>query len=131
MHLGGAPQRVLKARSSDQVAHLLGDAGTTSRRAGPPPPIGGKALPMPAHHGLGPDNGYGIKDARAAPVEPYEQSSVGPTQMQPAVRCRLLQDVQLMPQDQDFGLQPLSRLETAAQHTKEQKADCDHSAIMF
>jgi hypothetical protein len=75
---------------------------------------------MPAHHRLGPDYGYGIKDARAAPIEPYKQSPVSPTQTQPTTRRALLQDVQLMPQDQDFGLQPLWqwRLETVAQHAE-------------
>jgi len=36
-----------------------------------------------------------------------------------------------MPQDQDFGFQPLWRLETVAQHLEKQEADCDHSAILF
>jgi hypothetical protein len=31
-----------------------------------------------------------------------------------------------MPQDQDFGLQPSTRLEAVAQHTDEEEADCDH-----
>jgi hypothetical protein len=35
-----------------------------------------------------------------------------------------------MPQYQDFGLQPPSRLEAAAQYTLEQEADCNHAAIM-
>jgi hypothetical protein len=36
-----------------------------------------------------------------------------------------------MPQYQDFGFQPRPRLEEVAQHTDEQEADCNHSAIMF
>jgi hypothetical protein len=86
---------------------------------------------MPAHHRLGLDDGYGIKDARAAPIEPDEQSSVDPAQTQPRTRGALLQDVQLMAQDQDFGFQPLLRLKAVAQHAEKQEADCDHSAIMF
>jgi hypothetical protein len=85
---------------------------------------------MPPDHRLGPDDGYGIKDVRAAPVEPYEQSPLDPTQMQPTWRA-LLQDVQLMPQDQDFGVQPLWRLETIPQHAQKQEADCNHSAMML
>ena len=86
---------------------------------------------MPAHHRLGPDDGYGIKDARVASIEPDEQCTVGPTQLQPTTRRVPLQDVKLMPQDQDFGLQPLLRLEAVAQHAEKQEADCNHSAIMF
>jgi hypothetical protein len=40
MDLGGAPQRVLKAHSTDQVAYLSGDPRTASRRPGFPPPVG-------------------------------------------------------------------------------------------
>jgi hypothetical protein len=43
----------------------------------------------------------------------------------------LLQDIELMPQHQDLGFQRLSRLEVVAQHANEEKADCNHAAIMF
>ena len=43
----------------------------------------------------------------------------------------LLQDIELMPQDQDLGFQLLARLEPVAQHADEQEADCNHAAIMF
>ena len=88
MHLGGAPQRVLKTHSLDQVAHLLGDARTASRRPGFPPPISGKTLAMPAQQRLGLDDGYGIKDAWAAPIEPDKQSLVDPMQAQLTTRGR-------------------------------------------
>jgi hypothetical protein len=78
-----------------------------------------------------PDDGYGFKDAWAAPIEPYEQRPVGPTQMQTTMRRALLQDVQLVPQGQDFGFQPLWRPETVAQHAEKQEADCNHSVMMF
>jgi hypothetical protein len=35
-----------------------------------------------------------------------------------------------MPQDENFGPQPPSRLEAVAQHVNEQEADCNHSTIM-
>jgi hypothetical protein len=85
---------------------------------------------MSAHHGLGPDDGNGINDARAAPIEPDEQSPVDPTQTQLAMR-RTLQHVQLMTQNQDFGFQPPLRLEAIAQRAKKQEADCYNLAIMF
>jgi hypothetical protein len=43
--------------------------------------------------------------------------------MQSMARRALLQDVELMPQYQDFGFQPWPRLEAVAQHTGEQEAD--------
>ena len=116
MYLGGAPKRILKAHPSDQVAHLLSDMRAASHRPRFPPPVSGKALAMPTHDGLGPDNGDGIHDARAAPIEPDEQSPVGPAQTQLATRRTLLQNVQLMTQDQDFGFQPPLRLETGSRY---------------
>jgi hypothetical protein len=46
-------------------------------------------------------------------------------------RARWLQNIELMPQYQDFGFQPPSRLEAIAQHADEKEANCNHSAIMF
>jgi hypothetical protein len=85
---------------------------------------------MPTQNGLGSDHSYGAKDARAATIEPNEQSTIGPTQMRSAWRS-LLQDIELMPQYHDLGFQLLSRLEVVAQHVDEQEADCNHAAIMF
>jgi hypothetical protein len=36
-----------------------------------------------------------------------------------------------MAPDEEFGFQPLWRLETIAQHAEIQEADCNHSAMMF
>jgi hypothetical protein len=40
---------------------------------------------MPADDRVGPDDGYGVKDARVAAIEPDEYRPVGPTQMHTAV----------------------------------------------
>src|SRR5262249_41103050 len=131
VNLGRAPQRVLKTHSSDQVAHLTGDPRSATRRVGFPSPVAGKTLAMPAHDSLGLDDAQVIQNARVATIEPDEQDAVDPTQMQSTARRSLLQDVELMPQYQDFGFQPRPRLEEVAQHTDEQEADRNHSAIMF
>ena len=86
---------------------------------------------MPAHHGLWPDDRYDIKEARATAIEPNEQSAVDPTQMQSTAWRTLPKNVELMPQYQDFGLQPPSRLEAVAQYAGKQEADCNHASIMF
>jgi hypothetical protein len=85
---------------------------------------------MPTQDDLGPDDSYGVKDARAATIEPNEWSTIDPTLMRSTWRA-LLQDIELMPQHQDLGFQLLSRLEAIAQHADEQEADCNHSAMMF
>ena len=130
MNLGSAPQRVLKAHSSDKVAYLFADPRSAPERTGLASPVSGKAYSMPTHDSLGPDDRCGVKNARTATIEPNEQSTVGPTQMRSTWRS-LLQDIELMPQHQDLGLQLLSRLDAVAQHADEQEADRDHEATMF
>jgi hypothetical protein len=85
---------------------------------------------MPTHNRLGPDDGYGVKDARKAPIEPNEQNTVGPTQTQSAWGA-LPQDIELMPQNKDFGFQPLPRFEAVAQQADEKAGNCNHTAIML
>jgi hypothetical protein len=128
--LGSTPQRVLNTHSSDPIAHLFADPWPATARAGFPSPLRGEAHSMPTHYSLGPDDGYGVKNARTATIEPNEQGAVGPTQMQSAW-CALLQDIELMPQYQDFGFQPPPRLEAVAQHADEKEGNCNHATIML
>src|SRR5690349_25118214 len=65
VNLGGAPQLILKAHSSDEVPHFFGNPRPAAGRTGSPSPGGDKALSMPTHDSLGPHDGYRIKDARA------------------------------------------------------------------
>src|SRR5437764_12686307 len=96
MNLGSAPERVLNAHSSDQIAQLFTDPRPTPERTGLPSPVSGKTHSRPTHYRLGPDDGYGIKNARAATIQPDEEGSVGPTQMQPARRT-LLEHIERIP----------------------------------
>ena len=90
----------------------------------------GEAHSMPTHNSLGPDDGYGVKNVRTATIEPNEQGAAGPTQRLSAW-CALLQDIELMPQYQDFGFQPPPRLEAVAQHADEKEGNCNHATIML
>src|SRR5260221_6890946 len=80
---------------------------------------------MPTHDSLRPDDGNGVKNARAATIEPNQQSTVGPTQMR-STWCALLKNIELMPQYQYFGFEPPSRLEAVVQQTDEKETDCNH-----
>ncbi len=59
-----------------------------------------------------------------------DRGAVGPAQMQSAW-CALLQDIELMPQSEDFGFQPPPRLEAVAQHADEKESNCNHATIML
>src|SRR5258708_12923663 len=111
MDLGGAPEWVLKAHSSDQVAHLFGDPRSAPGRTRPPSPVSGETHSMPPQDSLGPDNGYGVKDARAATIAPNEPGASGPTQMRSTSRT-LPKNVELMPQPHHLPSHLPSRLRT-------------------
>jgi hypothetical protein len=115
-HLRDAAQSL--THSSDQIAHLFADPWSATARTGFPSPIRDEAHSMPTRNSLGPDDGYGVKNARTATIEPNEQGAVGSTQMQSAW-CALLQDIELMSAIQDFGFQPPPRLEAVARHADE------------
>ncbi|MGH6811716.1 MAG: hypothetical protein ACREDM_05015 [Methylocella sp.] len=85
---------------------------------------------MPTHDSLGPDDFYGVKNAEIATIKPNEQSMVGPTQLQSVWRG-LLRGIKPMPQYQDFGFQPLPRLEAVAQYADQKEGSCKHAAIML
>jgi hypothetical protein len=85
---------------------------------------------MPTHNRFGLDDGDGGQNVRTEPIQPDEQGTVDRAQLHPP-RSALLQDIELMPQHQDFSFQPPSRLEAVAQHPEEQQTHCDHSTIML
>src|ERR1019366_6342753 len=87
MDPGRSPERVLKAHSSDQVANLLIDPRSATERTGFPSPVSGEPHAVPAHDRLGPDDGYGVQDARTAAIKPNEQNPIGPTQIQSTWRA--------------------------------------------
>jgi hypothetical protein len=43
----------------------------------------------------------------------------------------LAEDIELMPENQDFGFELASRLEAVAQHANDKNGNCNHSPIMF
>ena len=130
MDPGSTPQRVLKAHSSNEVAHLFVNPRSAPKRPRLPSLIGRKTHSMPTYHRLGSNDGYGIKNARATTIEPDEQGAIGSPQMQ-STWCALPEHIELMPQHQDFGFQPPSRFEAVAQHLHEKEADCNHLAMML
>src|SRR5450759_1532144 len=125
MDLGSSPERILKTHSSDKVAHLFPDPRSATDRTRLPSPVSGEAHSVPTHNSFRPDDGYGIKNARKATIEPNEQGAVGPEQIQ-STWCALSKHVQLMTQNQKFSVKPPSRLEAIAHHADEKEGDCDH-----
>jgi hypothetical protein len=99
---GSAPQRVLNTQL------ILRIRSRTSLPIRGRPPRGRDfhrqyaAKPIRCQRTTVSDPDDDVKNARTATIEPNEQGAVGPTQMQSAW-CTLLQDIEPMPQYQDFG----------------------------
>ena len=85
---------------------------------------------MPTYDRLGPDNCYGVKEAREAAIKPNEQRAIGPSHGQPTWPTPV-KHVELMPQHQDLGFKPPLRLETIALQADDEGGNCNHPAIMF
>src|ERR1700756_3261678 len=79
---GSSPQRVLNAQSSDQVTHLFANPWPAAAPTGFPLPKCRVSHAMPTDNRLRPDDGYGVNNAREAAIEPNEQRTVNPTQIQ-------------------------------------------------
>jgi hypothetical protein len=86
----------------DQVAHLFANPWPTAAPTGFPLPKCRASYAMPTDNRLGPDDGYGVKNAWKAPKEPNEQGTVNPAQTQSPWGA-MLQDIELMPKNQNFG----------------------------
>src|SRR5229473_7120185 len=110
MDARGAPQRVFPVHSSDEIAKLALDPGSSGPAAGFPAPIGPEPRPMPPQdRGRLNDPGQ-TEQARPQPGHPHQQRAI--TAQQPKTwrsspRC----DVELMTEKQVLGFKPTPRLE--------------------
>ena len=80
---------------------------------------------MPPDDRLWLDNVYGSQHRRKQAIQPHEEQSVGHRELrlwgQPST-----QDIHLMPQQDDLGFQPRSRLERRDHDVEEQVQERDH-----
>jgi len=82
---------------------------------------------VPADHGLGLHDGYRTQEGREHSIKAKEQCPVEPTQLH-ALGSPSPQNIELMPQDYDLGLQLCSRPEEVAQARQEQSRQGRHQA---
>src|ERR1039458_7481183 len=99
----GAPQSGFSLHiRPDEVADLAVDSGAAATPAGLPAPIGAKAAPMPADHGLRLDHSDRIQNRGEPSVYPNEDQPVDVSQPHPRPRLAA-QDDHLLPQNQNFS----------------------------
>jgi len=117
-----APERVLSAHRTNQVADLLRNGGasgfTPSNLAGPKET---KAFPMPADHGCRLDQEETRPPIVPHGAEPSPQDSIGWGELRPLDRA--LQNTELMAESQDFPLQGGMAPERGGEEREERRED--------
>ena len=76
MDAGRAPERVGQAHVPDQPTDLQRDARSPAAPSGFPTPERSKSSPVPTNHGLRPDDGQRVYNARSEAIQPNEHQSV-------------------------------------------------------
>src|SRR5882757_6723047 len=103
-----APERVGQAHFPDQPTDLQRDARSPAAPSGFPTPEQSKSSPVPTNHGLRPDDGQRVYNARSEAIQPNEHQSVeGPENK--SLRGIAPQHIDLLPESHDFRLKPHSR----------------------
>ena len=121
-----APQRVPEAHLPNQSADLTVNRWPPNASARFPAAVGSKAPPVPADHGLGPDNPDGAQDRRKESVRPDQHKTIRIRQPQ-SLRQLADEDIELLAQDEIHGFEPGARFEPKAQRVR---ASClNHSII--
>src|SRR5580704_2655416 len=80
---------------------------------------------MPSDDGLRLDNRHSVQHRRKQAIEPDEEQSIRQRQLWPRGYA-LAQHTQLVPQQNDLGLQLRLRLKRRHQHVEEQDQEPDH-----
>ena len=124
------PKPIGQAHLADQAADLPWYPRPTTTTARLPAPIQPEALPMPPDDGLRLDNRHGVQHRGKQAVEPDEEQSIRQRQPRPRGHA-LAQHTQLVPQQDDLGLQLRLRLERRDQHVEEQDQEPDHRSSAY
>src|ERR1700704_4654590 len=104
MDAWAAPQRVLLAHPSDQIAQLTLDPGSPCPTLRSPAPIGLKPCAMPPQNGVRLNDPGQTKQARPASCHPYQQGAVTTPQPE-TLRCAPQDDVEADDEGRGFQLQ--------------------------
>src|SRR4051812_41134338 len=110
MDTWGAPQRIRTAHLANERTQLGRDLRSANRVARSPAPIGPKAGTVPAHDRFRSNNRHRAKHRGEQPIKPNEQKSIHIAQMR-ALRYPSAKHIDLLPEDQDLGLEICPRFE--------------------
>ena len=102
-----APEQVGQAHVPDQLTDLQGNFRSSTAASGFPTPERSKSSTVPTNHGLGPDDGKRVYNVWNEPIQPNEHPSIETAESK-SLGGIAPQDIDLLPQDQDFRFKPRS-----------------------
>jgi hypothetical protein len=120
-----APQWVLLALSSDEIAQLMLDSGPSWPTLGFPAPVDPEPCPMPPQDGGRLHNSSQSQQTWPEPRHPDHQGPVTPPQPQ-TLRRSSQDNVELMTQKEVLNFKPAPRLEQIADKCSKQVDDRKH-----
>jgi hypothetical protein len=119
-----APKRILLAHTAHEISGLSINPGPAAWVVRFPAPPGAKTHPVPANECLRTHDHRGVADIGETPIQPDEQRPITAGKPQPFPSL-LVQNVQLMAKDEDFGFQSFMRMK-AVPHISEQESEEGH-----
>src|SRR5262249_1236895 len=122
---GRTPKRVCDAHFVDQTANVCRYRRPTAERSGFPTPIGSEPGAVPAQQRRRPYDLQSVQHPRSQAIEPNKQQPVYAAEGYP-LRTTAPQNVELMPQHQDFGFQRSTRSEQPDQGVPDESAKIGH-----
>jgi hypothetical protein len=102
-----APEWIGQAHVPDQIADVQRDLRSPTAPPGSPTPERSKSSTVPPNHGLGPDDGQRVYNARNEAVQPDEHQSVESAENK-SLGGIPSQHINLLPENQDFRFKPRS-----------------------
>src|ERR1039458_6472028 len=124
MDARSAPQCVLRAHPSNELAHLTNNSRPPWSAARFPAPICAKPRSMPTQDRVRLDNAGQTKQAWPKPSHPYQQCPVAPTEL--PLGCTPQGNIELMPKKDILKLKSAPRLEQVGDNCPKQMEHRNH-----
>src|ERR1019366_3265786 len=124
MDARSAPQWVLRAHPSNELAHLTNTSRPPWSAARFPAPIGAKPRSMPTQDRVRLDNAGQTKQAWPKPSYPYQQCPVAPMEL--PLGCTPQGNIELMPKKEILKLNSEPRLEQVGDNCPKQMEHRNH-----
>ena len=128
MDPGCAPERVVEAHRADEMAKLHRYSWPSPPRLGSPPPISAKARAVPPNDRVWANDRDGGSGTRDQPIDQNEDQAIEAAQSHTLGRLPS-KNTQLMSKNENFGLEPSSRLKPRRYDADQQANNVKHHLV--